>query len=361
MELPDESFTIKYIGTDLGRMKIEDQIRNVVTNEVEHEKVFNDVILEEGKLFASNIEGDDDTSHTDLTVIDDEGDSTYLVDDKGKETKIAKYEINPDDVHINAMNQKYDGTEKTVEVTVENLTEGKDYRVIYKNNTDVGTASVSVKGINLYEGRVTETFGIYDSGSCGDEVQWTLSSDGLLSITGSGDMTNYNDNSEEAPPWNMHGKSIKEVEITEGITSIGDNAFKGCSELSVVDIPSSVVSIGNGAFEGCDKVQQVYYEGDNASWNLITIAENNNILNTVSIEYLGEKYLLGDADRDGSILIVDATYIQRHLVSIPIPFKFSEKISDADEDGIISIMDATYIQRWLAHLSANDKIGKLMD
>lgn len=360
IELPDDSYRVKYIGTDTGTMKVEDQIVDPITGSVEKEKVFNNVILEEGKLFASNIEGDDDTSHTDLTVIDDEGDSTYLVDDNGNETKIAKYEINPDDVHINAMNQKNDGTEKTVEVTVENLTEGKDYRVIYKNNTDVGTASVSVKGINLYEGRVTETFEIFDSGSCGDEVQWTLSSDGLLSIAGRGDMTNYTDNSEEAPPWKMHSASIKEVKITEGITSIGDNAFKGCSELSVVDIPSSVVSIGNSAFEGCDKVQQVYFEGDNASWNLITIADNNNILNTVSIDYLGEKYLLGDTDRDGLISIIDATYIQRHLASIPIPFEFNERISDADEDGVISIMDATYIQRWLAQISSNDNIGVKM-
>ena len=71
-------------------------------------------------------------------------------------------------------------------------------------------------------------------------------------------------------------------------------------------------------------------------------------------------HLLGDVDGDDNISIVDATFIQRHLASIPIPFEFNEKVSDSDEDGIISIMDATYIQRWLANLKANDNIGKVM-
>ncbi|GEM_PF-647919 len=73
-----------------------------------------------------------------------------------------------------------------------------------------------------------------------------------------------------------------------------------------------------------------------------------------------KSHLLGDVDGDDNISIVDATFIQRHLANIPIPFEFNEKVSDSDEDGIISIMDATYIQRWLANLKANDNIGKVM-
>ena len=72
-------------------------------------------------------------------------------------------------------------------------------------------------------------------------------------------------------------------------------------------------------------------------------------------------YILGDLDGDGEIMVTDATFIQRHLVNIPIPFEFNEKAVDADGDGNVTLMDATYIQRWLANLKANDNIGKIID
>ena len=68
--------------------------------------------------------------------------------------------------------------------------------------------------------------------------------------------------------------------------------------------------------------------------------------------------LLGDVDGDGTVTIIDATYIQRQLASIPIPFDFNDAIADTDEDGSVTILDATYIQRWLASLPSNDNIGK---
>ena len=68
--------------------------------------------------------------------------------------------------------------------------------------------------------------------------------------------------------------------------------------------------------------------------------------------------LLGDVDGDGTVTIIDATFIQRKLASIPIPFEFNDTIADTDEDSSITIIDATYIQRWLENLQSNDKIGK---
>ena len=65
-------------------------------------------------------------------------------------------------------------------------------------------------------------------------------------------------------------------------------------------------------------------------------------------------------DRSGNVTIADATYIQRHIAGVPIPFILNETIADTDSDGVITIMDVTYIQRWLANMKSNDSIGKLI-
>ena len=51
--------------------------------------------------------------------------------------------------------------------------------------------------------------------------------------------------------------SLTSVTIPEGVTSIGDSAFCWCSGLTSVTIPSSVITIGNYAFEGCFSLTSV--------------------------------------------------------------------------------------------------------
>ena len=67
--------------------------------------------------------------------------------------------------------------------------------------------------------------------------------------------------------------------------------------------------------------------------------------------------LLGDADGDGSVTILDATAIQRRLAGLQVD-GFNEKAADADGDGNVTIIDATFIQRWLADIPSNDNIGQ---
>ena len=92
---------------------------------------------------------------------------------------------------------------------------------------------------------------LYGKGACGDNVNWVMTADGTLTISGKGRISNYNDYSNHAP-WYACGKYIKSVVIESGVTGIGDEAFRNCEALTSVAIPNSVTTIGDGAFSYCE-------------------------------------------------------------------------------------------------------------
>ena len=85
------------------------------------------------------------------------------------------------------------------------------------------------------------------SGTCGPDLRWHLTDNGVLTISGKGDMYNYSN--DHRAPW--YGYDIKRIIIGDGITTIGDNVFSDCSSLTSVTIPNSVTTIGGYAFYGC--------------------------------------------------------------------------------------------------------------
>ena len=100
---------------------------------------------------------------------------------------------------------------------------------------------------------------IYDSGSCGENVTWTLTADGTLTISGTGAMTDYTYDSKS--PWYSCRTYIKRVVMQQGVTSIGGDAFWDCSGLTSVTIPDGVTSIGGGAFWDCAALTSVTIPG----------------------------------------------------------------------------------------------------
>ena len=90
---------------------------------------------------------------------------------------------------------------------------------------------------------------VVDSGTSGD-VSWTLTSDGVMTISGTGAMADYNGYDY---PWNSESDYITSVVIEEGVTTIGKCAFFDCYNLASVSIPASVTSIGASAFSNCGK------------------------------------------------------------------------------------------------------------
>ena len=95
-----------------------------------------------------------------------------------------------------------------------------------------------------------------NSGSCGDNLTWKFtSSDGTLTISGTGNMTNFDD--YRYVPWGSLRYEIKKVVIADGVTNIGKFAFGICTSLTSVTIPNSVTSIGMDAFYGCTNLTSV--------------------------------------------------------------------------------------------------------
>ena len=97
------------------------------------------------------------------------------------------------------------------------------------------------------------------SGTCGadgDNLTWSFdASTGKLAIAGTGEMQNYTYASYA--PWAEFQSVIQTVEISEGVTSIGDTSFSGCSSLTSIEIPSNVTSIGDNAFRGCSSLTSI--------------------------------------------------------------------------------------------------------
>lgn len=91
------------------------------------------------------------------------------------------------------------------------------------------------------------------------KLTWTLTEDGVLTITGEGPMPDYRDGgTSETPPWYPHVNRISSLTIGEGVTRIGDYAFMLCSFVTKVVIPESVTSMGDWAFYCSTGLQEAY-------------------------------------------------------------------------------------------------------
>jgi len=98
------------------------------------------------------------------------------------------------------------------------------------------------------------------SGNCGTEghesdVTYCLTSDGVLTISGTGAMADFGWNWEANRSPFIGNTTITSVVIEEGVTHLGDKAFVDCSNLATVSLPASLESIGEYVFFSCSNLE----------------------------------------------------------------------------------------------------------
>ena len=109
------------------------------------------------------------------------------------------------------------------------------------------------------------------------------------------------------------------------------------------------VSDARNEYQSCvatrDGIYYLYgsYNDNNSFWNLCLLPESSGVY-----ESPYEKLIPGDVDGDGTVTIIDATWIQRKLAASAVPDSFNDKAADVDGDGVVTILDATLIRRYLA-------------
>ena len=92
-----------------------------------------------------------------------------------------------------------------------------------------------------------------ENSKCGENLTWEFA-DGILTISGTGDMYDYSE--DYLAPWSEHCVEITNVTISDGVTSIGSSAFCYCSVKSIT-LPFGLKHIGASAFFYCPNIQQI--------------------------------------------------------------------------------------------------------
>lgn len=87
------------------------------------------------------------------------------------------------------------------------------------------------------------------SGTCGESATWTLSEDGVLTVSGTGKVTSGG--------WSFEKTAVTAIVVEEGITELGNRSFADFGNLVSVELPDTLLVIGEQVFQYCMKLRSV--------------------------------------------------------------------------------------------------------
>lgn len=93
---------------------------------------------------------------------------------------------------------------------------------------------------------------IVHGGTVGSSLSWSMTSGGVLTISGNGAIPNYSQSNPS--PWKVYENEYDMIVMKDGVTGIGNYAFSNSKAISVY-IPDTVKTIGQNAFNGSSLVE----------------------------------------------------------------------------------------------------------
>ena len=168
-----------------------------------------------------------------------------------------------------------------------------------------------------------------ESGQCGDDVYWAFSSDGTMTLSGSGPMWDY---SYENPEFSYLIEDIKSLVVEEGISTIGSYAFMNAANIQSISLPESMEEIKGAAFyknsslTEIDIPAKVSYIGDHAFAYCANLQR---------VEFLGSAPKVGiapfkDVNTQGVYPKGDSSWSYEARQSIGSDFRWSSKDNGAE-------------------------------
>lgn len=129
----------------------------------------------------------------------------------------------------------------------------------------------------------------FPGGKCGDDAKWNFSND-TLSISGSGEiLPSYFSLEENGKCRKRYGEKTLHIVIEEGISCIGEAAFKAFSDsCTSIKLPASLEVIESSAFAEMSGIETVYFSGTQSQWNDIIVGEANSSIFSAELVFTSE-------------------------------------------------------------------------
>lgn len=149
---------------------------------------------------------------------------------------------------------KIQGNEISIE---DNAFEGtEDLETVFFGGTEEDWEKVQIGSGNesLTRADINHGYGDTVSGTCGEELTWSIDGNGLLTISGIG----YMEFEGSEAPWYEIRDLIRAVSVSENVEYISYRAFENCYFIETVEILGSAVEIEECAFKNCVSLRSIH-------------------------------------------------------------------------------------------------------